>query len=255
MKFFYNIQPLGNRGASVIAVILMLALLTSIGVVFSSLFSTSVEESSAALTSTRAFYVAEAGREAAMGHLDASPPSSNWVWNGGYLNKSIGDGNMDVEVLQYEMRDSTLVSTAACEPFLSDLVTGVTNPARTVYITLSWQSASNMGLELYDADVTDCTNPTLSATLIASSLTTDMAETIRYRITAPAAAYTYTARVTGTAGDAYQLRIAHPDETGFSSAASCGAPVAPPNTACDRAVISLGRSHNARREIFAGFSR
>ncbi len=233
----------------------MLALLTSIGVVFSSLFSTSVEESSGALTSSRAFYIAEGGREAALGHLNASPVSTNWVWNGGYLNKSLGGGSVDVEVLQYESRDSTLVSTSACEPFLSNLITGVTNPARTVYITLSWQGATNMGLELYDANVADCANPTLSGTLIASSLTTEMAETVRYRITAPVAAYTYTARVTGTPGDVYQLRIAHPDETAFSAATSCGAPVAPPNEKCDRAIISLGRSYNARREIFAGFSR
>ncbi len=247
--------PLGDRGASIVAVILMLSLLTTMGVIVSALFSNSVEESVGTVTSMRALYAAEAGAEAALGHLNTAPVSTSWLWNSGYLNKKIGNGSVDVEVLEYEIRDSTLVSTATCEPFLSDLATGVTNPARSVYITLSWNSTSNMGLELYDANVTDCANPTLSGTLIASSVTAEMPEVIRYRITAPVGAYTYTARVTGTAGDAYTLRIAHPDETNFSVATTCAAPIAPPNKICNRALIALGKSTSSYREVFIGASR
>jgi hypothetical protein len=233
----------------------MLSLLTTMGVVFSSLFSTSIEGTTGTVTSMRALYIAEAGLQAGLGHLNKTPVSANWTWNSGYLDKAVGGGTVDVEVLQYEERDSTLVAATACEPFLLDLTAAGTNPARSVYVTLSWLGGANMGLELYDAAVADCANPALSATLIASSVTTAMPETVRYRITAPVAAYTYTARVTGSIGSAYQLRIAHPDETDFSAANTCAAPVAPPNTACRRALISLGQSGSSYREVFAAASR
>jgi hypothetical protein len=194
--------------------------------------------------------------EAAIGHLKKTPVATNWPWNSGYLNKAAGSGTVDVEVLEYENRDFTLTASNRCEPFESVVAAAGTNPARTVYITLSWAGASNLGLELYDANVVDCNNPLGSANLIASSLTTEMPEVIRYRIsTAPPATLTYTARITGTIGDAYKLRISHPDESGFSSANSCGQPVGPPNTACMRALISLGKVSSTRREVFAGFSR
>lgn len=66
-----SLFPIGSGGASIIAVILMLTLLTTMGMVVSSLFSTSVEESTGTVTSMRAFYAAEAGAEAAFGHLNA----------------------------------------------------------------------------------------------------------------------------------------------------------------------------------------
>jgi Tfp pilus assembly protein PilX len=251
-------RPLaGERGASVAAVIILLSMMTVLGVVFTSLFSTGVEESAAGVSSTRALYAADAGIEAAIGRLKKTPVSTSWAWNDGYLNKAAGNGTVNVEVLQYQQWvNSTLVASAACEPFESRAITGVTNPARTVYVTLSWSSASDMGLELYDAEVADCADPTASAALIASALTSDMPETIRYRITAVVeTTFTYTARVTGTAGDVYTLKISHPDEDNFGSAQQCGAPLSPPYVECDRALISLGKVFNARREVFAGFSR
>lgn len=245
-----------NKGASIIAVVMVLVILTAVGVMFVSLFTAGVEESTGEVLSTRALYMAEGGLEAAIGRLKKSPVSTNWTWRDGYLNKTIGSGTTDVEVLEYESRDSTLTGTNKCEPFESAVVTTGANPSRTVYVTLAWSGASNMGLELYDNNVADCNNPTASANLIASSLTSDMPETIRYRIQdAAPAAVTYTARVTGTAADAYQLRIAHPDETNFSSGSTCGQPAGAPYDSCMRAIIALGKAGSARREVFSGFSR
>ncbi len=250
-KIFFS-----DRGASITAIVIMIVLLTSMGVVFTSLLSTRVEESTGEVTSMRALYIAEGGMEAAIGHLKQAPVATNWAWRDGYLDKTLGSGTVDVEVLEYEDRDSTLTGTNDCAPFESTVVATGANPSRTVYVTLAWSGASNMGLELYDANVADCNNPAASATLITSSLTADMPERIRYRIPdAAPATVTYTARVTGTNGDVYRLRISHPDESGFSSGNTCGQPVGPPNTKCDRSIISLGKSANSRREVFSAFSR
>lgn len=245
-----------ERGASIIGVILILAILTLSGVVFVSIFSTGVEQSTGEVLSARALYIAEAGLESAIGHLKQSPVSTNWVWKDGYLAKAVGSGTVDVEILEYESRDATLAAAYQCEPFESVVAATGTNPAKTVYVSLSWSGNSDMGVELYDNTVADCNNPTASANLIASSLTSNKPETIRYRIqSAPPATLTYTARVAGTVGDVYKLRMAHPDETGFSSANSCGQPDGLPYDSCMRAVIALGKAGNARREVFAGFSR
>ncbi|MBI2413989.1 MAG: hypothetical protein HYV24_12370 [Deltaproteobacteria bacterium] len=245
-----------ERGASIIGVILVLAVLTLSGVIFVSVFSTGVEESTGEVLSSRALFAAEGGMEAAIGHLKKAPVATNWLWKDGYLAKPMGGGTVDAEVLEYESRDATLAGANKCEPFESVIVSTGANPARTVYASLAWSSASNMGLELYDNSVADCNNPTASANLIASSATSNMPETIRYRVqTAPPATITYTARVLGVAGDAYKLRIAHPDETNFGTGNTCGQPAGPPYDACMRAVISLGRHMDARREVFSGFSR
>lgn len=245
-----------ERGASIVGVILVLAVLTLSGVIFVSIFSTGVEESTGEVLSSRALFASEGGLETAIGHLKKTPVSTNWLWKDGYLAKPIGGGTVDVEVLEYESRDSTLTASNKCEPFESVIVSTGANPARTVYVSLAWSSASNMELQLYDNNVADCNNPTASANLIASSATSNMPETIRYRVqTAPPATVTYTARVTGTVGDAYKLRIAHPDETNFGTGSTCGQPAGPPYDSCMRAVVSLGRHQNARREVFSGFSR
>ncbi|HEY4707829.1 MAG TPA: pilus assembly PilX N-terminal domain-containing protein [Thermodesulfobacteriota bacterium] len=244
------------RGASVAAVILILAVLTAIGVIFTSLFTTGVEESTGEVLSTRALYAAEAGVETAIGRLKINPVSTNWSWHDGYLDKAVGSGSFDVEVLQYEERDSTLAAAFACEPFESTIDPAAANPARTVYVVLSWAGAGNMGVELYDNAVADCSNPAASANLISSSLTSGKPEKIRYRISAAAPPpLTYTVRVVGTAGDAYNLRIAHPEESAFGTGNTCGAPAGPPYDECMRAVISLGKHEKARREVFAAMSR
>lgn len=246
-----------ERGASIIGVILVLAVLTLSGVIFVSVFSTGVEESTGEVLSSRALFAAEGGVEAAIGHLKKTPIATNWLWKDGYLAKAIGGGTVDVEVLEFESRDSTLTASNKCEPFESVIVSTGANPARTVYLALAWSSGTNMSLELYDNTVTDCNNPLASANLIASSATSNMPETIRYRIQTapPAPPIIYTARVTGTIGDAYKLRIAHPDETNFDTGNTCGQPAGAPFDACMRAVISLGKYQDARREVFSGFSR
>lgn len=245
-----------DKGASIIGIILVIAVLTISGVVFVSMFSTGIDVSTGEVNSTRALYIAEAGLESAMGRLKKSPVSANWAWKDGYLSKTVGGGMVDVEILEYESRDATLAAAVKCEPFESAITATGANPAKTVYVSLSWASASNMGLELYDNNVADCNNPTASANLIASSATSNMPETIRYRIpNSPPATLTYTARVTGSIGDAYKLRISHPDEASFSSGNTCGQPDGPPYDACMRAVIALGRSARARREVFSGFSK
>ncbi|MBI5344798.1 MAG: hypothetical protein HZB83_05600 [Deltaproteobacteria bacterium] len=243
-------------GASVVAVVIIMGILVVSGVVFVSLFSTGIETSTAEVSSTRALYGAEGAMEAAIGHLRMSPVSANWVWNDGYKDKPIGRGAADVEVLEYENRDGTLVGSNACERFESiTKITGA-NPPSTVYMTLSWDTAANLGLELYDNYAADCNNPAASAGLIASSLTSNKPEIVRYRIqTGAAATFSYTARVTGTAGTAYRLRIAHPDETSFSTANQCGQPDGVPYDECMRAIISIGKVGAARREIFGGFNR
>lgn len=245
-----------ERGASITAVILLLAVLTTVGVIFVSLFTAGVEQSVVEASSTRALHIAEGGAQAATGRLKKNPPGANWVWNDGYLNKALGGGTFDVEVLQYEPRDSTLALAYACAPFESVIKAAGANPARTVYLTLSWSGAADLNLELYNASVADCSSPLASASLIASSATANMPETIRYRIpTAAPATLTYTARVTGPAGTAYKLGISHPDETSFGTGKSCGQPDGPPFDDCIRALIALGRSRDARREIFTAFKR
>lgn len=246
----------GVKGASVVSVLLILSILTALGVVFASLFSTGVEETTGEVLSSRALYQAEAGVETATGRLKMTPVSANWTWRDGYKDKTLGGGSFDVEVLEYESRDSTLAGANACEPIESAIDTTGANPSRTIYIILAWPSASNMGLELYDNAVADCNNPAASASLVASSNTSSMPERIRYWIGAAApATLTYTVRVTGTSGDSYALRIAHPDETAFGSGNTCGAPAGPPFDECMRALISTGKYRDARREVFTGLSR
>lgn len=246
----------GIRGASVVSVLLILSILTALGVVFASLFSTGVEETTGEVLSSRALYQAEAGIETATGRLKMTPVSTNWTWRDGYRDKALGGGTFDVEVLEYEARDSTLAGTNACEPIESAIVSTGANPARTVYVSLAWSSGSNMGLELYDNAVADCNNPAASANLIASSNTSSMPERIRYWIGAGApATLTYTVRVTGVSGESYALRMAHPDETAFGSGNTCGAPAGPPYDECMRALISTGKYRDARREVFTGLSR
>lgn len=244
-----------SNGASIVAIIFILSILVAIGVIFVAMFSTGVEQATGEVSSSRALYAAEAGLQSAIGHLKKTPPGANWVaWKDGYLGKSAGSGTVDVEVLEYENRDSTLTAANKCEPFESRI--DATTPARTVLVTLSWDSTVNMVLELYDNNVADCNNPLGSANLIVSSVTANKPETIRYRIqTAPPATLIYTARVTGSAGDIYRLRISHPDEVNFWTANQCGNPAGPPLDECMRAVIALGKVNNARREVFAGFRR
>lgn len=247
---------IGMKGASVVSVLLILSILTALGVVFAALFSTGVEETVGEAVSSRALYQAEAGIETATGRLKMTPVSANWAWRDGYKDKPLGGGSFDVEVLEYEARDSTLAASSACEPIESVIIATGANPAKTVYLSLAWASASDMGLELYDNAVADCDNPAASANLIASSNTGSMPERIRYWINAAApATLTYTIRVTGNPGDAYALRAAHPDETAFGSGNTCGAPAGPPYDECMRALISTGKYRDARREVFSGLSR
>lgn len=245
-----------DRGASVVSVVLILAILTTLGIVFASLFSTGVEETAGEAVSSRALYQAEAGIETATGRLKKTPVSANWAWQEGYRDKPLGGGRFDVEVLEYESRDSVFAASYACEPFESVITASGANPSRTVYAVAAWASASDMAIELYDNNVLDCANPAASANLIAISDTAYKPEWIRYRITAAApATLTYTIRVTGVPGESYTLRIAHPQEAAFGTGNTCGAPAGPPYGECMRALISLGKYGNARREVFTGLTR
>lgn len=245
-----------DRGASVVSVVLILAIMTTLGIVFASLFSTGVEEATGEAVSTRALYQAEAGVEIATGRLKKNPVSINWAWQDGYKDKILSGGSFDVEVLEYEARDSVLAAPYACEPFESVITSAGANPARTIYAVAAWPSTTDMGIELYDNNVADCGDPAASANLLASSSTSAKPERIRYWITAAApATLTYTIRVTGTPGESYTLRIAHPQEAAFGTGRTCGFPAGPPYDECMRALISLGRYANARREVFAGLTR
>ncbi|CAG1773103.1 hypothetical protein BAC2_03550 [uncultured bacterium] len=247
---------LNERGASVVSAVLILVILTALGVVFASLLSTGVEEATGEAVSTRALYLAEAGIETATGRLRKTPVLANWTWQDGYRDKLLGGGRFDLEVLEYESRDSALVLPYACEAFESVITSAGANPPRTIYSAASWASSSEMALELYDNAVVDCSNPAASANLLASSGTSGKPERIRYRITAMApATLVYTMRITGTPGESYRLRIAHPQESAFGTGKTCGAPAGPPYDECMRALISLGKSANARRELFTGLAR
>jgi hypothetical protein len=245
-----------DSGASVVSVVLILAIMTTLGIVFSSLFSTGVEEATGEAVSTRALYQAEAGVETATGRLKKNPVALNWGWQDGYKEKVLSGGSFDVEVLEYEARDAVLAAPYACEPFESVITSAGVNPARTIYAVAAWPSATDMDLELYDNNVADCADPAASANLLASSNTSAKPERLRYRISASSpATLTYTIRVTGTPGDSYTLRIAHPQEAAFGTGRTCGAPAGPPYDECMRALISLGRYANARREVFTGLTR
>jgi hypothetical protein len=158
----------------------------------------------------------------------------------------VGDeGTVDVEVLQYEgLNDRTDISPYD-RPIDMDIKdpAGVGKPPSTVYVVLSWdpaENSNNLGLELYNDDP-----PT---TLVASSITSNNPEVIRYTVPDPGGPYpvslTYTTRVLGnTSADEFDLKIAHPDEPGFG---------VPDNT---RAIIALGQVNDAVREVFKSFSR
>jgi hypothetical protein len=209
----------------------------------------------------RALYAAEAGAETATGRLKRTPITANWLWNDGYADKTVGTGTtassaFNAEVLEYEARDASLVLAYKCEAIqlvVKPLVVGA-NTARTIYMGLYSTSASNLGLELYDADVTATCAVPPAGNLVDSVPSSNAAKGIRYKITAVPGTYTYTARVTGTAGTAYQLRISHPDEPGFSAGITCGAITGTPYQ-CQRAIISIGRVQDARREVFQAVTR
>lgn len=248
-------MSLNENGASVLSVVLVLVIVTTVGVAFSSLFSTGLEEAVGEAVSTRALYLAEAGVETATGRLRKNPVTASWAWQDGYVNKPLGGGSFDLEVLEYESRDSSLGPAYACEPFESVITNAGANPPRTIYAAVSWDTSSVMGLELYDNAVADCSDPAASANLLASSNTGGKPQRIRYRVPATPATLVYTVRITGTPAESYNLRIAHPQEAAFGIGRTCGAPAGPPYGECMRSLISLGKYGNARREVFTGLTR
>jgi Tfp pilus assembly protein PilX len=232
----------GERGASVIGVVFIIAIITFMGLIFVSLLTTGFEVSTREVDSTGALYVAEAGVESAIGHLKQPASycggSNCWLWNDGYLDKAAGDGTMDVEVMEHDTRDASALSPVD-ETFENCTLNTPppANPARTVLVTLRWDPAVNtndLGLELYDE----------ASVLVATSQTSNNPEVIRYRMTYSAVCRTYTARVVGNGPLAgpYELRISHPDSSSF-------------NTSRLRAVISEGKVREARREVFSAFRR
>jgi len=228
-----------QKGISIITLAFIILIIAFLGLVFTSFLTTSSEESVNEYNSTRALYIAEGGAESAMMHLNQPPASTYWLWNDGYLNKSLGDGTVDVEVLQYENQDASLSGSTACESFQSYIEATGDNPARTVYVTLAWSGASSFDLALYSDG--SCTTEITAASKIVQSKSIS----IRYRIpdSAPAT-LTYSAKVTGTSGQAYELRISHPDEP------------SPGFTSSDwRAVIALGEMNQAKREVFVAFKK
>lgn len=244
---------LKNRsdGASVLAIVIIISVLTALGVVFSSLMTTGIEEESIGqVNSMRALYNAEAGAEAALGHLNTAPASTNWVWMSGYLDKSIGGGTVDVEVLQYDDYPAQTSVSPYCVTLSASLVNTSANPARTIFVELTKDpavNADNLGVELYDTDLValgTCASP--GSTPVATSVTSDNPETIRYRVPEPGSfpsTVTYTVRVLGSTGLSHRLGISHPDMSGFTELNDT------------RSVISTGKSGDARREIFISFRR
>lgn len=236
---------MNRKGVSVITLAFIILIIAFLGLVFTSMLTTSSEESVNEYNSTRALYIAEGGAEAVMMYLNQPPASTYWLWNNGYLDKPLGDGTVDVEVLQYENRDATLSGTEDCPTFQSSLATDVgANNARTVYITLTWSSSNSFGLELYNADVSgSCASPPGGNLIASVPASTVKPKVIRYRIPdPPPTPVTYTARVTGTNGVSYELRISHPDESGFTSSDW-------------RSVIALGEMNQAKREVFVAFKK
>src|SRR3990172_1589910 len=227
-----------QKGISIITLAFIILIIAFLGLVFTSFLTTSSEESVNEYNSTRALYIAEGGAESAMMHLNQSG-ASNWLWNDGYIDKPLGDVTVDVEVLQYENQDASLSGSTACESFQSYIEATGDNPARTVYVTLAWSGASSFDLALYSDG--SCTTEITAASKIVQSKSIS----IRYRIpdSAPAT-LTYSAKVTGTSGQAYELRISHPDEP------------SPGFTSSDwRAVIALGEMNQAKREVFVAFKK
>ncbi|MBI5970823.1 MAG: hypothetical protein HY884_06680 [Deltaproteobacteria bacterium] len=229
-----------QKGASVVAVALMLAVITSIGIVFVSLLSTGVEISVTELNSARALYIAEAGAEVA-----AAKFKNDWLWKDGYSAKQIGPalwgGSFDLEPLQGDMYPSQTSASPYCIAFTSEMVNTAAKPARTVLVRLAWDPAvnpANLGLELYNSDVSaSCAAPAPAP--VAASQTANNPEILRYKIPEPGSfptTVTYTVRVTGNAGNAHSLSIIHPDMPGFSTADVY------------RALIVLGKSGDSRRE-------
>lgn len=229
---------MNERGVSIILLAIIIVLFGLLGIVFLSLFTTGVQVSVMDLNSMRALYVAEGVGETVMGYQKQVPWNTYWAWNDGYLDKALGAGTVDVEVLQYDNADGTVTGGLDCVDFESSIESGGENDALTIYITLRWTSANAFGLNLYAGT---CISP---GALTASSVASAAKErTILYRIAAaPPQTIDYNVVVTGTSGDSYELRIAHPDESGF-------------NAADIRALIALGRVQKARREVFVAYCR
>ncbi len=236
MKKIINNQS----GASVVAVALMLAIVTSIGIVFVSLHSTGVEVSVTELNSARALYITEAGAEAAAAKL-----KGDWLWKDGYAAKGIGPGlwagSFDLEPLQADIYPSQTSASPYCITFTSEMVNTATKPARTVLVRLAWDPAVNpadLGVELYNSDVSaSCAAP--GPAPVAASQTAKNPEILRYKMPEPGSfptTVTYTVRVTGNAGNAHSLSVMHPDMPGFSVANEY------------RTLIVLGRCGDSRRE-------
>lgn len=239
-----------SDGASVLAIVIIISVLTGLGIVFGSLMTTGMEESVEDVASTRALYNAEAGAEAAIGHLNVSPASTNWVWKSGYLNKPVGSGTVDVEVLQYDDYPAQTSVSPYCVTVSASLVNTSANPARTIFVEVFKDptvNADDLGLELYNADLIGlgtCASP--GSAPVAASLTTDNPETIRYRIPEPGSfpsEVAYTVRVLGSTGLSHKLGVSHPDIAGFTESNDT------------RSLISTGKSGDARREIFISFRR
>ncbi|MBI5826176.1 MAG: hypothetical protein HZB22_00355 [Deltaproteobacteria bacterium] len=239
-----------QKGVSVLTVVLIMSILSIIGAVFVSFFTTGVEVLTGEVGSGRALFIADGAAEAAMGRLNASPASTNWLWSSGYLNKTIGGGTANVEVLQHDPYPSQTTASPYCIAITPQLLNTGANPARTILASVKWDPSVNpadLGVELYNADLVGlgtCATP--GALPVASSVTSNNPETIRYRIPEPGsfpATVTYTVRVVGNAGGAHSLAVSYPDKPGFST------------TNDARAVISAGKSGNARREIFVSFRR
>lgn len=242
------IKFMNQKGVSIIALAFIIVILSFLGIVFLSLFTTGTEESTNEYNSTRALYIAEGGAEAAIEHLTQSG-ASNWQWNDGYKDKSLGDGTVDVEVLEYNQYLGQTSNSPTCTSFTNVIINTTTNPARTVLVNLAWNpsvNANNLGLELYNADVTgSCASPP-AGNKVATSTTSNNPEVIRYRIPEPGSfptTYTYTVRVLGNTGSAsYDLTFSHPDSSGFGSSSW-------------RSLIALGKMKDARREVFTAFRK
>ncbi len=240
-----------SDGASVLAIIIIISLLTGLGVVFGSLMTTGIEEESIGeVNSMSAFYNAEAGAEAAIGHLNAPPASTNWLWRSGYLDKPVGRGSVDVEVLQHDDYPAQASVSPYCVTVSASLDNISANPARTIFVEVYKDptvNTDNLGVELYSTDLIalgTCASP--GSAPVASSITTDNPETIRYRVPEPGSfpsVITYTVRVLGSTGLTHTLGVSHPDVSGFTELNDT------------RSVISTGKSGDARREIFISFRR
>ena len=240
-----------QEGVSVLLVVFIIVAITFLGLIFVSLLTTGSEVASREVDSLEAIYVAEGAMEATISSLRQAPPATFWVWNDGYLARALGAGTADVEVLQYEHDDTDDVDALNpdCIDFVSTIVSTGANPARTIYVTLYWETTDDLDIALFDDDTCGAgAGVEITATATVTKTNT---ETIRYRMQNADGDYHWSVEVSNndTGPSDYTLSISHPDDTETVLTA------AQFTAASWRSIISEGTVNDAVREVFAAIER